>query len=80
MQLNALMATNEKVRTQFARIVNAAPEEIGLLNSTGEGENMIANGIGLKAGTTWWWTICTTTRSSFFTGLWKLRAGSSCGS
>ncbi len=50
MQLNALMATNEAVRTQFARIVNAAPDEIGLLNSTGEGESVIANGIGLRAG------------------------------
>ena len=50
MQLNALMATNEAVRTQFARMVNAAPDEIGLLNSTGEGENAIANGIGLKPG------------------------------
>ena len=40
----------EAVRTQFARMVNAAPDEIGLLNSTGEGENAIANGIGLKPG------------------------------
>lgn len=50
MQLSALMATNEAVRAQFARMVKASPEEIGLLNSTGEGENAIANGIGLKAG------------------------------
>ena len=50
LQLNSLMATNEAVRTQFARIVNASPDEIGLLNSTGEGENVIANGIGLTAG------------------------------
>jgi selenocysteine lyase/cysteine desulfurase len=50
MQLNALMATNEAVRTQFAKIVKAAPDEIGLLNSTGEGESVIANGIGLTAG------------------------------
>jgi len=50
MQLNALMATNEAVRTQFAKMVKAAPDEIGLLNSTGEGESVIANGIGLTAG------------------------------
>jgi selenocysteine lyase/cysteine desulfurase len=50
MQLNALLATNQAVRAQFARMVNATPDEIGLLNSTGEGENVIANGIGLKAG------------------------------
>jgi selenocysteine lyase/cysteine desulfurase len=50
MQVSALMATNDSVRAQFARIVNATPDEIGLLNSTGEGESVIANGIGLKAG------------------------------
>jgi selenocysteine lyase/cysteine desulfurase len=50
MQLNALMATNAAVRAQFARLVNATPDEIGLLNSTGEGENVIANGVGLRAG------------------------------
>ena len=50
MQLSALMATNAAVRTQFARMVKATPDEIGLLNSTGEGESVIANGIGLKAG------------------------------
>ena len=50
MQLSALMATNDAVRAQFARIVKATPDEIGLLYSTGEGENVIANGIGLKPG------------------------------
>ena len=41
MQLNALMAANEAARTKFGKLVNASPDEIGLLNSTGEGENMI---------------------------------------
>ena len=50
MQLNTLMAANEAVRVKFAKLVNASPDEIGLLNSTGEGENMIANGVGLKPG------------------------------
>jgi selenocysteine lyase/cysteine desulfurase len=50
MQLSTLMAANDAVRAQFARIVNATPDEIGLLYSTGDGENVIANGIGLKAG------------------------------
>jgi selenocysteine lyase/cysteine desulfurase len=50
MQLNTLMAANDAVRAQFARIVNATPDEIGLLYSTGDGENVIANGICLKAG------------------------------
>jgi selenocysteine lyase/cysteine desulfurase len=31
-------------------MINAAPEEIGLLFSTGDGENVIANGIGLRPG------------------------------
>lgn len=50
MQLNALLAANDAVRTQFARMVNATPDEIGLLSSTGEGENVIANGVGLMPG------------------------------
>jgi selenocysteine lyase/cysteine desulfurase len=50
MQVSALMAANDAVRAQFARMVNATPDEVGLLNSTGEGENVLANGIGLTAG------------------------------
>jgi selenocysteine lyase/cysteine desulfurase len=50
MQLNTLMAANDAVRAQFARLVKATPDEIGLLYSTGDGENVIANGVGLKAG------------------------------
>lgn len=50
MQLNALTGACDAVRVQFARMVNATPEEIGLLNSTGEGENVIANGVGLMPG------------------------------
>ncbi|HEY3743715.1 MAG TPA: aminotransferase class V-fold PLP-dependent enzyme, partial [Bryobacteraceae bacterium] len=50
MQLGALMSTNHAVRTQFARIVKATPDEIGFLFSTGEGESVIANGIGLQPG------------------------------
>jgi selenocysteine lyase/cysteine desulfurase len=50
MQLGALIAANDAVRAQFARMVNATPDEIGLLNSTGEGENVIANGVGLMPG------------------------------
>jgi selenocysteine lyase/cysteine desulfurase len=44
------MSACDGVRAQFARLVNATPDEIGLLNSTGEGENVIANGVGLKPG------------------------------
>ncbi len=45
-----LLATDEAVRTQFAQLVNASPDEIGLLFSTAEGENVIAQGMGLTAG------------------------------
>ncbi len=50
MQLGALRAASDAVRAQFAHMVNATPDEIGLLFSTGDGENVIANGVGLKAG------------------------------
>jgi selenocysteine lyase/cysteine desulfurase len=49
-QLAGLMASTESVREQFARLVNATPDEIGLLFSTVDGENVIANGVALKAG------------------------------
>jgi len=50
MQLGALRDSAAAVRAQFAHLVNATPEEIGLLFSTGDGENVLANGVGLKAG------------------------------
>jgi selenocysteine lyase/cysteine desulfurase len=50
MQLGALRDSAAAVRAQFARLVNATPDEIGLLFSTGDGENVLANGVGLKAG------------------------------
>jgi selenocysteine lyase/cysteine desulfurase len=48
--VGSLLRTNSAVRAQFAGMINAAPEEIGLLFSTGDGENVIANGVGLKPG------------------------------
>jgi selenocysteine lyase/cysteine desulfurase len=50
MQLGALRASCDAVRQQFARLINASPDEIGLLFSTGDGENVLANGVGLKPG------------------------------
>lgn len=50
LQVGGLMASLDAVRSQFARMINATPDEIGLLFSTGDGENAIANGIGLKPG------------------------------
>jgi selenocysteine lyase/cysteine desulfurase len=41
---------SDAVRAGFARLINASPDEIGLLHSTGEAENVIARGLDLKAG------------------------------
>ncbi len=50
LEIDELLAKADAVRAQFAALVNATPEEIGLLFSTGEGENVVANGIGLAPG------------------------------
>ena len=50
-QLGPLLRKCDEVRAQFARLINAAsPNEIGLLYSTAEGENVVAAGLELKAG------------------------------
>jgi selenocysteine lyase/cysteine desulfurase len=50
-QLGPLLRKCDELRGQFARLVNAASaDEIGLLFSTGEGENVVAAGLDLKAG------------------------------
>jgi len=41
---------NNTVRAQFAALVNASPDEIGLLFSTSDGENVIASGLDLVPG------------------------------
>jgi len=38
------------VRTQFARLVNAFPEEIGFVFATTEGENIVANSVPMAPG------------------------------
>jgi selenocysteine lyase/cysteine desulfurase len=48
--VSELLATDDAVRTQFARLVNATPDEVGLLFSTAEGENVLAQGLDLVAG------------------------------
>lgn len=51
LQLGPLFRKTEEVRGQFARLINAAtPDEVGLLFSTAEGENVVAQGLGLTAG------------------------------
>jgi len=39
-----------EVRSQFARLINATPDEIGFLFATTEGENTVANNIPLSPG------------------------------
>ena len=48
--LNDLLGTDETLRGQFARLVNATPDEVALLFSTAEGENVIAQGLDLQRG------------------------------
>jgi selenocysteine lyase/cysteine desulfurase len=51
--LSLLKADNgrkQDVRERFARLINADSDEIALIRSTGEGENLVAWGLGLKAG------------------------------
>src|SRR5262249_13185165 len=45
-----LTGKNDEVRGQFARLINAALEEVGLLFATAEGENVMASGLDLKPG------------------------------
>jgi selenocysteine lyase/cysteine desulfurase len=40
-----------KVRAQFAALINASPDEIGLVESTSRGENLVVNGLGVSANT-----------------------------
>jgi selenocysteine lyase/cysteine desulfurase len=48
--LNDLLGTDERVRRQFAQLVHATPDEVALLFSTAEGENILANGLDLQPG------------------------------
>lgn len=48
--LGAMQAKADEVRGQFARLVNASPEEIGFLYTTSEGENLVAGSLDLKSG------------------------------
>lgn len=48
--LDEMLAKTGEVRRQFARLINASADEIGFLYATSEGENIIANALGLVAG------------------------------
>jgi selenocysteine lyase/cysteine desulfurase len=45
-----LLSKTGEVCTQFAKFVNAAPEEIGFVFATSEGENTVANNVPLAPG------------------------------
>ncbi len=48
--LGDMQAKADEVRRQFAKLVNASPEEIGFLYTTSEGENLVARSLNLKPG------------------------------
>jgi selenocysteine lyase/cysteine desulfurase len=48
--LGDMLAKTDEVRRQFARLVNADPEEIGFLYATTEGENVVARALQLQSG------------------------------
>jgi selenocysteine lyase/cysteine desulfurase len=50
LSLGAMQSKADEVRRQYARLVNATPEEIGFLFTTSEGENLVANALELRAG------------------------------
>jgi cysteine desulfurase / selenocysteine lyase len=48
--LDEMLRKTDEVRAQLARLVNAAPDEIGFLYATSEGENILAAALDLTAG------------------------------
>lgn len=48
--LGEMLRKTDEVRGQFARLVNASPDEIGFLFATSEGENVVANALDLGRG------------------------------
>jgi len=48
--LGAMLKKTDEVRGQFARLINASPDEIGFLFATSEGENVVANALDLGHG------------------------------
>jgi selenocysteine lyase/cysteine desulfurase len=50
MTVGDLFAKTGEVRTQFARLINATPEETGFVYGTTEGENIVANNVPMAAG------------------------------
>ena len=45
-----MQAKADEVRQQFARLINASPDEVAFLASTSEGENLVAGALDLQRG------------------------------
>ena len=48
--LDEMLRKTDEVRGQFARLIGAAPEEVGFLYATSEGENILAAALDLRDG------------------------------
>ncbi len=48
--LGDMLRKTEEVRAQYARLINASPDEVAFLAATSEGENVIARSLGLTRG------------------------------
>jgi selenocysteine lyase/cysteine desulfurase len=48
--LGDMLQRTDRVRASFARLIGAAPEEVGFLFSTSEGENIVARALAFKPG------------------------------
>jgi len=50
MTVAELLAKTNEVRAQFAKLINATPNEIGFVFATSEGENTVANNVPMAPG------------------------------
>ena len=50
LEVGEMLRKTDEVRHAFARMINASDEEIGLLFSTSEGENVVTDALDLKRG------------------------------
>lgn len=48
--LGDMLKKTDEVRAQYARLVGAGPDEVGFLAATSEGENVVAQALGLRPG------------------------------
>ncbi|MGE0815940.1 MAG: aminotransferase class V-fold PLP-dependent enzyme [Vicinamibacterales bacterium] len=48
--LGDMLTRTEEVRAQYARLINASPDEIAFLSATSEGENVVANSVAPGRG------------------------------